>query len=140
MKRYFFLILLTAITFIGCHKDDGPNSNNPYLPNYTVNLQVNMSLPAYSDLQFNGNGVYIDGNGVRGIIIFNTGSGYTAFDAACPNQSLSECSTMAINGMYAVCACDQKEYSLFSGLAEGAEYPMKQYRTSVSNNVIRVYN
>jgi hypothetical protein len=27
--------------------------------------------------------------GARGIIVFNTGSGYNAFDAACPNQAIS---------------------------------------------------
>ncbi|ESU23124.1 hypothetical protein FEDK69T_12740 [Flavobacterium enshiense DK69] len=140
MKRYFYLILLTAITFIGCHKDDGPNNNNPYLPNYTVNLQVNMNLPGYSQLLVPGNGAYIDGNGVRGIIIFYTGSGYNAFDAACPNQSLSSCSTMTIDGINAICSCDEKKYNLFDGRARDMQYPMKQYRTSVSNNVIHVYN
>ncbi|UOK42880.1 MULTISPECIES: hypothetical protein [Flavobacterium] len=140
MKRYFSLILLTVITFIGCQKDDGPNNNNPYLPNYTVNLQVNMNLPANSQLLVPGNGVYIPGNGVRGIIVFNAGSVYNAFDAACPNQSLSSCSTMTIEGTNAVCSCDQKKYNLFLGLADDAQYPMKQYRTSFSNNVIHVYN
>lgn len=139
MKRYFFLIL-TTILFISCDKDENANNNNPNLPNYPVNLQINMSLPAYTNLQFPSNAVYVGGYGVRGIIVFNTGSGYNAFDAACPNQALSSCSTMTINGINAICSCDQKQYSLFTGLATGAQYPMKQYRTTVNGNVIQVYN
>ncbi|ESU29114.1 hypothetical protein FLJC2902T_11530 [Flavobacterium limnosediminis JC2902] len=139
MKHRFFLILAT-IVFISCNKDDGPNNNNPYLPNYPVNLQINMSLPAYSSLQFPSNAVYVGGYGVRGIIVFNTGSGYNAFDAACPNQALSNCSTMTVSGINAVCACDQKQYSLFTGLAAGGQYPMKQYRTTVNGSVITIYN
>ncbi|HSD15173.1 MAG TPA: hypothetical protein VLB74_11030 [Flavobacterium sp.] len=141
MKRSIFLIIVTAVFIISCNKDENTiNNNNPYLPNYPVNVQINMSFPAYSNLQYPSNSAYVGGYGVRGIIIFNTGSGYYAFDAACPNQALSSCSTMTIDGINAVCACDEKEYNLFTGLANGAQYPMKQYRTSVSGSVINVYN
>ena len=141
MKHSFFLIIAT-ILFISCNKDEGLNYNNPYLPNYPVNLQIDRNLPAYDNLNYPSNAVYISsGNaGVRGIIIFNTGSGYNAFDAACPNQALSSCSTMSVDGIYAVCSCDDKEYSLFTGLAAGAQYPMKQYRVSVNGSVISVTN
>ena len=55
-----------------------------------------MNLPAYSNLQYVSNGIYYSGAGVKGFVVFNTGSGYNAFDAACPNQALSSCSTMTI--------------------------------------------
>ena len=91
MKK--FLILLLIPLFFGCDKEEFQN-NNPYLPNYPVNLNINMSLPQYSNLLSPANAVYISsaGQGIRGIIVFNTGSGYVAYDAACPNQSLSSCS------------------------------------------------
>jgi hypothetical protein len=41
-----------------------------------------MNLPAYSNLQYASNAIYYPGVGARGIIVFNTGSGYNAFDAA----------------------------------------------------------
>lgn len=142
MKHYFFLILSTLL-FIGCSKDDNTSNNNPYLPNYPVNLQIDTNLPAYDDLKFVSNPVYINiaGAGVRGIIVMKVGEGlYNAFDAACPNQALSSCSTMTINGINAVCPCDEKQYSLFNGLASGAQYPMKQYRTSFNGTVVSIYN
>jgi len=139
MKKYFLLLIAFPMLF-GC-STNSPNNNNPYLPNYSVNVDVNMSLPAYSSLLYVSNAVYISGQGVRGIIIFNSGSGYNAFDAACPNQALSSCSTMTIKGgITALCACDSAEYSLFTGQCAGKQYPLKQYRVEVNGNVLRVYN
>ena len=132
MKKYILLLLVFPILF-GCSSDSSRN-NNPHLPSCPVNLEINMNLPQYS------NAVYIPDNGVRGIIVFNSGSGYNAFDAACPNQALSACSTMTIKGINSLCACDGAEYSLFSGQSAGKQYPLKQYRVEVNGNVLRVYN
>jgi nitrite reductase/ring-hydroxylating ferredoxin subunit len=71
---------------------------------------------------------YVPNIGARGVIVFNTGSGYNAFDAACPNQAISTCSTMTINGINAVCGCDNATYNLFTRQSN-LQYPMKQYRT-----------
>ena len=139
MKKHLILLLLPL--FLSCEKENFSN-NNPYLPNYGFTVNINMNLPQYSSLQFPSNAVYISGAGVgvRGIFVFNTGGNYVAFDAACPNQALSSCSTMTINGINAVCACDNASYNLFTGLATGKQYPMKQYRVEVSGNLLRVYN
>ena len=138
MKKYFFLLIAFPMLF-GCSSNT-INNNNPYLPNYTFTIDINMNLPAYSSLLYPSNAIYYPGQGVRGIIVFNTGSGYTAFDAACPNQSLSGCSTMTIKGINSICACDNAEYSLFTGQSAGKQYPLKQYRAEVNGNVLRVYN
>ena len=139
MKKYCFLLIAFSMLF-GCSTNSTTN-NNPYIPNYTVNVDINMNLPQYSDLKYVSNAVYISGQGVRGIIVFNSGSGYNAFDAACPNQALSSCSTMTIKGgIMALCACDNTEYSLFTGQSKGKQYPLKQYRVEVNGNLLRVYN
>ncbi|WP_428230183.1 Rieske (2Fe-2S) protein [Flavobacterium sp.] len=137
MKKFWFLIAFVSILF-SC-SDNGVSNKNPNIPNYSVNLSVDMNLPAYSNLKFVSNGVIIPNYGAKGIIIFNAGSGYNAFDAACPNQALTSCIAMTINGINAVCSCDKSEYSLFTGLG-GKEYPLKQYRVEVSGTVIHVYN
>ena len=149
MKKYFFLLIAFPILF-GCDSNS-PINNNPYLPNYNVNVSINLSLPEYSNLKFVSNAVYIPNQGVRGIFVFNTGSGYVAFDAACPNQALSSCSTMnfkkldpvdplKIDKTTVVCSCDGAEYSLFPGQSKGKQYPLKQYRVEVNGDVLRVYN
>ena len=140
MKKYILLVLVAV--FFSCDKENF-NNKNPYLPNYAFTYNINMNLPQYNSLKFPSNAVYINaGNtGVRGVFVFNTGSGYVAFDAACPNQALSSCSTMTLNGINAICPCDDVSYSLFSGQASGMEYPMKQYRVEQLDDFnLRVYN
>jgi nitrite reductase/ring-hydroxylating ferredoxin subunit len=137
MKKFWLLIVFVSV-LISC-SDNGVSNKNPNIPSYPVNLTVDMNLPAYSNLKFPSNGVIVPNYGAKGIIIFNTGSGYNAFDAACPNQAVTSCIAMTINGINAVCSCDKTEYSLFTGLG-GKEYPLKQYRVEVSGSVIHVYN
>lgn len=134
------MLLILTVFLSGCESERF-NNFNPNIPNFTFTIDINTNLPLYSSLQFPGNAVYISqGNaGVRGIIVFNTGSGYNAFDAACPNQALSSCSTMVVSGTNAICPCDEESYNLFTGLGN-LEYPMKRYRVEVNGNFIRVYN
>ncbi len=47
---------------------------------------------------------------------------------------------MTIEGLNAVCPCDEAEYSLFTGQSEGKQYPLKQYRVEVNGNTLLVYN
>ncbi|HCF03729.1 hypothetical protein [Flavobacterium sp.] len=137
MKKSVWIFILFS-AFISC-SDNGPVNTNPFIPNYTFTVDINMNLPSYSKLLYPSNAVYYAGKGVKGLIIFNTGSGYNAFDAACPNQTPSTCSPMTIDGIDAVCSCDNKTYSLFSGQGS-LQYPMKQYRVEVNGNVLRIYN
>lgn len=127
------------ITFFSC--DSGSTRiNNPNLPNYVVNESLTLSLPQYSQLQFVSNPVII-GAGISGIVIMNTGTSYTAFDLACPNQQFGTCpSAMTLVGLNAYCECDETTYSLFTGLSQGQQYPMKQYRAELSNGVLYITN
>lgn len=143
MKRIFSELFIVLFC-LSCEKDTNQTNTNPYLPNYSFDITLNMSFPQYANLQYPSNAVYVNaaGVGVRGVIVFNAGSGnYVAFDAACPNQPLADCSTMTINGINAKCPCDNAEYSLFTGLAAGKQYPMKMYRVQVIDaTTIKVYN
>jgi nitrite reductase/ring-hydroxylating ferredoxin subunit len=141
MKKILILFAFISL-IIGC--DGGSiNNNNPNIPNYQVSLQLNLSLPAYSNLQFPSNH-YVDyspSSGARGIVVFNTGSGFNAFDLACPNQPYNTCtSPMIITGIEAKCSCDNTTYNLFSGQSPGQQYPMKQYRTEISGGYLYVTN
>ncbi|NHM00646.1 Rieske (2Fe-2S) protein [Flavobacterium difficile] len=143
MKRFFYLLVVIVLSF-SCEKDTQRNNENPFLPNYSFEVNINMSFPQYATLAFPSTGVYVNtaGAGIRGIIVFNAGSGnYVAYDAACPNQALADCSTMTINGINAKCPCDNAEYSLFTGLAAGKQYPLKAYRVQViDDTTLRIFN
>ncbi len=135
------VLSLFLLLSLSCSKDR-VNNNNPYLANLSFSVQVNMNLPLYSNLQFAGNSVKVNETNVgnRGIIVFNTGSGYVAFDGACPNQALSSCSTLTLNSSTATCPCDDAIYSLYNGQAPGKQYPLKQYRAELSGNTVIVSN
>ncbi len=141
MKRILVLLAFFPILY-GC--DAGTiNYNNPNIPNYPVNLTINMNLPQYSNLQFPSNFVVNYTQGARGIVIFNTGSGYNAFDLACPNQAFNSCtSAMTIIGIEAKCNCDTSErpYSLFSGQSPGQRYTMKPYRIEINGGNLVILN
>ncbi|MCF6131598.1 hypothetical protein [Flavobacterium wongokense] len=143
MKK--ILVLLAFMPFIfGC--DTGTlNYNNPNIPNYPVNLLINMGLPQYSNLQFPGYNIKDYSQGARGIVIFNTGSGYNAFDLACPNQAFNICTTplsiASPSSIEAKCNCDSSEnpYSLYTG-QNGLQYPLKPYRVQVNGNNLIITN
>jgi len=142
MKKIIALLLI-GIAISAC-SDSKINNRNPYIPNYSFSVEINMNLPLYSDLQYTGNGklITLNGAGANGIIVFNAGAGsFRAYDASCPNQYASSCSRLVVEGINAVCPCDDVMYSLFTGLADAdVEYPMKPYRVQVTGNIIRVYN
>lgn len=137
MKK-LILLLFISLFFLGCSNSDF-NNKNPFIPSYSFTVVLDLNLPSYSNLKFASNAIYYANAGAKGIYVFNTGSGYNAFDAACPNQAISSCSTMTLNGINVVCPCDDSEYSLFTGQGK-LEYPLKQYRVEVNGNSLRVYN
>ena len=142
MKKNLILLVVFPILF-GC--DGGSvNYNNPNLPSYPVNLTINMNLAPDSNVQFPGNYVVKYSQGIAGIVVFNTGSGFNDYDLACPNQLYgSACSSaMSIQGIEAKCNCNTAEtpYSLFSGQSPGQNYPMKPYRVNVSGNSLIITN
>jgi nitrite reductase/ring-hydroxylating ferredoxin subunit len=138
MKKIWLFIVLTGV-LLSC-SDDKKSNNNPNIPNYSVNAYLNTSLPAYNNLLYPSNPVFVPNYGAKGIIVMKTGEGtYTAFDAACPNMPLTECAAMKIDGIYAVCSCDKSTYNLFTGLGD-KQYPMKQYRVELSGTSVHVYN
>ncbi|MGV3697582.1 hypothetical protein [Flavobacterium sp.] len=141
MRKILLLFAFFPLIF-GC--DAGTiNYNNPNIPNYPVNLSVNMALPQYQSLQFPSNTAVNYSQGARGIVIFNTGSGYNAFDLACPNQAFNTCnSPMTIDGINAKCNCDDTEspYNLFTGQSGGQQYSMKPYRVQISGSNLIITN
>lgn len=139
MKKIIVLLLFLPFAF-GC-ESVSINNRNPNIPNYTVYLQINMSLPGYSNLQFPSNHIIDYSQGARGIVVFNNGTGFVAFDLACPNQAFASCTTpMTISGIEATCDCDNTVYNLFSGQSPGQQYPMKQYRVDISGNTLIITN
>ncbi len=112
MKK--FVLVAFFLSLISCGGDD---ANNQYLPNIAVNVQINLNLPQYSDLLVGGGSAYASG-GIKGLIIYNTGTNYVAFDRACPHLTLQACSQMTIESIFMVCPCDGARFQIIDGAPE----------------------
>lgn len=149
MKKNLLLFLF-AFLFLCCSKDS-INYSNPYLPNNPVSISIDLNLPEYSKLEFPNESVIIKNRGGAlpggGVVIFNAGSYYVAFDIACPNHQIQSCSEMirdGVNSIYITCHCsihpEPLKYSLITGtsMTEGALYQMKPYPVTRKGNTIYV--
>ena len=136
------ILFLFAITLLGSCGSDSFNNNNPYLPNYNFSIEINTDLPSYNSLKFASNSIKVfQANAPsNGIIIFNTGNSYTAFDGSCPNQAMASCSRLTLNGITATCPCQSEQYNLFTGQAPNKEHQLKPYRIEVNGSILRIYN
>lgn len=144
MKKYILLFGLLMVAILASCDDDNFNNNNRYLPNYNFQVPVDMSSALYSQLKFTGNAVYVSAvnAGINGIFVTNTGTGFTAYEASCPNQALTNCSRLTLNGVMATCPCDGVEYFLYTGQPNTKmEYGLKAYRVQqVSENELLISN
>ena len=73
MKMQTYLVI-TTLVFFSC------NSQDQYIQNVYVNIELDLNLPEFSELNTNGNAVFIDG-GVEGIIVYHgVGNSYKIYD------------------------------------------------------------
>lgn len=145
MCRFLSFVLLVFL--LSCDNNSG--ERNPYLQEIGFRFDMNLNLPLYSPLTNLGNAVYIDspGIGTRGVFVIKSNfDQYRAFEASCPNHVPNECSTMSLDGQVVTCACEDYEYSLFTGQLlnrpdDGMRYyDLLEYRATQNGNVVVVTN
>ena len=140
MKYFSYIAIFIFFTAVSCEKNK--QYSNPYLEDVSFSREINMDLPEYSVLKFANNSVLIQNIGLKGVIVFNTGSGYVAFEASDPNHYPSTCSQMQPNQFTCQCNCENNKYSLYDGQKiEGeGQYSMKSYHISQSGNRLIISN
>lgn len=117
------LILMTA-----CR---GNRNQMPYVP---VDIYINTSLPAYSNLNIIGGWVYITG-GNDGIIVYRQSfEVINAYERKCTYELPNSCGYGVVDStnFFVECDCDGTRYSIFDGSVIEGPAPMAlyQYRTS----------
>ncbi len=142
MIRMKSILILSFILITSCSKNE--INRNPYLQNISFEKTINLNLPQYDNLNYNGGAVYLSSGGIKGLILFNFSNQIFAWEASCPNQYPSSCSKMNINGVQSVCSCENYEYSLATGQilsnSENDSYPMKMYFSEKNGNSVRISN
>jgi Rieske Fe-S protein len=131
-------ILSILFTFSTC------NTKDDYIQEVYVNINVDLNLPEYSNLQASGNSIFIDG-GVEGIIIYHgVGNYYKVYDRNCSYEPSLACSVIdSVNTGFAYCGCCPSMFSLEEdGVTRNgpALLPLKSYNLSLDNNILRIFN
>jgi len=132
-------ILSTLLFFSSC------NTKDDYIQEVYVNINIDLNLPEYSDLQVSGNSIFIEG-GVEGIIIYHgVGNDYKVYDRNCSYQPSLSCSQIdSVDAGIAYCSCCSSAFLLSNNanvLNSPALLPLKAYNWSLgNNNMLRIFN
>lgn len=141
-KPIIFFLFIFSVS--ACTQDDEIRYNNPYLPNESFSLNLNLSLPEYNNLNFPGNSYVTYNYGINGVVVYNiNNTQYTAFELSDPNHQLKDCSRLTVAGIIASCTCeDGNTYNILTGeLSAGSgQYPLKPYRVRKSGNMLEIFN
>ena len=114
--------------------------------NQFISVQLNISLPAYYQLQNVGGWVYISEqqSGNRGLIVYRTNDGFKIYDRNAPHICPSTDTTLEVeNGSLVICKKDNAKWFLNSvAPASVSPYPLKQYfyNYNSSTNILNIYN
>ena len=137
MKLAFY-ILSTLFFFSTC------NTKDDYIQEVYVNINIDLNLPEYSDLQVSGNSIFIEG-GVEGIIIYHgVGNDYKVYDRNCSYEPSLSCSQIdSVDAGIAYCGCCSSAFLLSneaSVLNSPALLPLKKYYWTLSGSQMHISN
>ena len=131
------ILALFCLLFFSCQKEED------YIQNVVVDINLNLTLPEFSDLQTVGNSVFITG-GVKGIIVYHQGfDSYKTYDRNCSFEPSLSCARIdSINSSIAICKCCNSKFLLSDGTPfDGpALLPLKKYQNNLSEDFLYIYN
>ena len=132
------IIALFYLLFFSCQKEED------YIPNVVVDIDLNLTLPEFSDLQTVGNYVFITG-GVKGIIVYRQGfDSYKTYDRNCSFEPSLSCARIdSVNSSIAICKYCNSMFLLEQNgdnIDGPALLPLKKYDNSLLEDVLHIYN
>ena len=137
MKPAKYLMILILL-FFSC------GDENNYIRNVYVDVEIDLSLPEFSNLNTVGNSLFIEG-GNKGIIIYRYSNyEYKIYDRNCSYEPNLECSYIdSVNSIIAFCGCCTSAFLLDqngSAANSPAILPLKQYNYSLNNTLLHIFN
>ena len=131
------ILTFFCLLFFSCQKEED------YIQNVVVDINLNLTLPGFSDLQTVGNSVFING-GVKGIIVYRQGfDSYKTYDRNCSFEPSLSCARIdSVNSSIAICKCCNSKFLLSDGTPfDGpALLPLKKYQNNLSEDFLYIYN
>ncbi len=132
------ILTLICLLFLSCQKEED------YIPNVMVDINLNLTLPEFSELQTIGNYIFITG-GVKGIIVYHQSFDiYKTYDRNCSYQPSLSCSKIdSVNSTIAICNCCDSNFLLGQNgqtISGPAILPLKQYPNTFLGEFLHIYN
>jgi hypothetical protein len=128
-----------ALALLSCSEDQSDDAI-PYQP--FSDIVINLDLPEYVALRSDGNSVYNNDGGVRGIIIHRVNANtFYAFERNCSYHPNDACATVGIDGsnLYLSDSCCGSMFN-FNGEPIGgpAWRPLRRYQTYANGSQLRI--
>jgi len=132
---YHAIPVLILAMLLGCQKDYYG------IPEVVVN-QV-FSVNEYHQLEVSGGYAVSAVGGIAGIIVYNTGSGYVAYDRCSTVNPEKRCAVNVDDtGIILADPCSEAKFDIRNGMPSKApaKRPLKPYQVRREGNIIRVIN
>ena len=138
------LLFLSCLILLSSSKCDKGNQNPiPYVP---FDINIDISLPSYNNLQGVGGWSYVIG-GSKGIIVYRRGiDEFVAFDRHSPVDPDGTCFlplfTDNDNFLVLKDTCNNATFSLYDGSPiSNSPFGLRQYAVQFNgSNIVRIYN
>jgi nitrite reductase/ring-hydroxylating ferredoxin subunit len=138
MKKNIFLPLVIFLLIISCEKD------NNYIPDVSVNIQIDLNNTSFNGLNSIGGYVYITG-GYKGIIVYRLSQDqFVAFERACPYHPTTDCGRLQVDtsGLYIYDPICGSRFVITDGskISGPAKRPAKTYSTYYDGYYLYIRN
>ena len=141
ITRLRLFLLLTLPFLAACSDDD--DAKLPYIPNVMVNEQLNLTNIQYKDLRQDKGFVYLKA-GARGInVVRQSATRYLAFEQTCTYQPADTCAVVKVDDsrLFMKDKCCGSQFDFEGAVISGpAAFPLKQYHTALSGNMLYISN
>ncbi|AYZ10554.1 hypothetical protein V2E39_14870 [Chryseobacterium arthrosphaerae] len=128
----FTLLIISNLTINSCsNREDTVNC----FPNNPINVTLNLNLPAYNNLNYDGGWIYINEqqSGTRGLIAVRTGNAFKIYDRNAPHICPDNDTTLEVkDNIIIVCPKDNSRWILRTGQPESGSktsLPPKTYNS-----------
>lgn len=143
--KHFILLICFFNLLLACKVDKIEQTN--YVPYKPVGFDISLNI--YSNLKIPNGYAVFPYYGYKGIVVYNDGAGYKAYDLACPYLKPENCDipmdTSKLPNLNCE-TCDANKSLQFSlqipfATQNGTQYAMEQYYVvKIDNNTLRVRN
>lgn len=130
-------MLVALASAVACNND---NAVNP-VPYVSVHEDIYLKDLRYQTLQQPGGYIYFDEAGFRGLIIYNEGSAFRAFDRACTHDPRSECTPVVVDAstLFMEHDCCGSVFNFDGRPSAGpAQFRLMEYTTFVEGDFLLV--